>query len=236
MSTTNTDVTHEHDDISIENSEDGNDDDKVNDDEVIEDSNEEVIDSRSEENSYHCSICHNVMYRPVTLICQHSYCYPCLETYYNGDKIIPDYHFNLAFYTAKKQDKCPLCNIPYTLPPMENTLFAELLEKKYPEQYEQQRIYITTTKNEEAIKMHTENRIRKEVWNLISTDFNTRSPPVNSLPMTNTLVEPYPYRIRVEEKSYWSHFKETLFTYSPIYLMGFVVFTGAAVVIHKLPK
>ena len=40
---------------------------------------DEPEDPRPEENSYHCSICHNVMYRPVTLICQHSYVLLCLQ-------------------------------------------------------------------------------------------------------------------------------------------------------------
>ena len=127
---------------------------------------------RPEINSYTCGICRELMFRPVTLLCQHSYCYGCLETYYYGDPSIPDANYPDIIYFSKKHDKCPVCNIPYTLPPLENTLMAEMLEQKFPEEYEKRRKYIQHEHLLEDKKFEEEQSIRKEIWNSISTNFS----------------------------------------------------------------
>jgi hypothetical protein len=164
-----------------------------------------------------------------------------LETYYNGNDSIPDAHYTDVFYRSAKKDKCPLCNIPYTLPPIENTLFAELIEAKYPEQYNTQKTYYETKKNIEISKKLAENTIRKEIWNIISTDFSTTIPPSNV-----TLDGTQPQDIVTYNRNYhvsldyayrnrsWDMFKESMIKYSPIYIMTFGVLAGYELVRRSL--
>ena len=128
--------------------------------------------------NYMCSICQDILYRPVTLICQHTFCYLCLEEYYNSDGLIDDSTFSEIRYQSQKKNKCPLCNIPYTLPPMENIMLTTLIEEKFPEEYHERKDYFENEKAMEKKKQETEQTMRREIWNMLSTDFDTNNPPI----------------------------------------------------------
>ena len=117
--------------------------------------------------NYECSICKELLYRPVTLICQHSYCYDCIETYYFANENQDD-----VYYDNSRNYKCPLCNIPYTLPPIENVPLSEILEVCFPEEYNIRREYIKNINARKELKNKEEKQIRKEIWNILSTDFS----------------------------------------------------------------
>ena len=49
---------------------------------------------------YLCAICCNLLYKPTNLSCNHKFCFPCLEKWYNREK---------------ETFKCPICQRVYTL-------------------------------------------------------------------------------------------------------------------------
>lgn len=172
----------------------------------------ESNDPRPELNSFSCGICKELMYRPVTLLCQHSYCYLCLETYYLGDPRVVDPNYPDVVYYTDKKNKCPLCNIPYTLPPMENALMSDVLEHRFPKEYTERRQYVEHTKLIENKSIEEEKKMRKEIWNIISTNFSTRDPPrQQQVPTINNIT-----RYEPSWNDRFETFKVALWTYVPI--------------------
>ena len=201
---------------------------KMDDDQSSEDF---VIDCESEITNYTCSICRELFYRPVTLICQHSYCYECLEEYYNSDGIITDTTFPEIRYQSQKKNKCPLCNIPYTLPPMENKMLSTLVEEKFPDEYQERRDYFENEKALEEKKEKMEQTMRQEIWNMLSTNFNTNDPPQ---PQTiNDFSEQRRQRMVVANyMNTWSYtfnqVKNDLIRFVPMLLAGATITVAAA--------
>ena len=127
--------------------------------------------------NYSCGICKELLYRPVSLLCQHCYCYKCLQTYYLGDSRIIDSDYPDIVYHTDKNKKCPLCNIPYTLPPIENTMLASVLEHRFPQEYQKRRYTVEHDQKLADLKAKDERDIRKEIWNAISTRFDEEDAP-----------------------------------------------------------
>lgn len=136
------------------------------------DISDEVVDTRPSINSYSCSICRDILFKPVTLLCQHSFCYDCLNDYYNANN-------DHSAYIFSKNDKCPMCKIPYTLPPIENGILGEMIAEKYPEEYKIRLEEYIKEQEKETEHQRMEKIIRKEVWNSISTNFDTSLPPID---------------------------------------------------------
>ena len=184
-------------------------------------------DSRPEINSYSCGICKELMYRPVTLLCQHSYCYKCLETYYMGDAKIHDENFPDVVWYSNKKDKCPLCNIPYTLPPIDNTLLGEVLEHKFPEEYQARRQYVEHDSLVEEKKFEEDRQMRKEIWNSISTNFNRPNPEPIQFTTAHQL------RQINQTNTSWSHLWDTM-KHRFVELLPMIPVMGAATVFGVL--
>jgi hypothetical protein len=163
------------------------------------------------------------MYRPVTLICQHNYCYPCIEEYYNNNENDSPLGYFLEYH-SQKNDKCPLCNFPYTLPPIENTSMAELMESEYPDKYRERKDYFENQVKLEQEKIKREMEIRKEVWNILSTDFNRTNDYGLLRPITRNRLRPIAsettprIRVETEKYNYWNLFKRACVQTVPVAL------------------
>lgn len=109
-----------------------------------------------------CSICREILYKPVTLLCQHSFCYPCLKTFYSQ---------RTEYGRNDDRSKCPICKIPYTLPPFHNKQMQSMIEDKFPEQCKIRKEEIKKEEIKKTMEDIIEKEVRLEVWNTISTDF-----------------------------------------------------------------
>ena len=135
-----------------------------------EDSFEVESESELENNEFSCSICKELLCEPLTLLCQHSYCFECISTYYNAKNDLPnmmtwqnDRWEQRNSRQSPSKDKCPLCKFPFTLPPKYNHEFEEVLKLQFPEEYStrQRDVELKRKKDKEHETM------RKEVWNMI---------------------------------------------------------------------
>ncbi|XP_034735094.1 tripartite motif-containing protein 16-like [Etheostoma cragini] len=77
-----------------------------------------------EPDSLSCSICLDILKRPVTLQCGHSYCMDCVNAYWDQEDRCGVY-------------SCPQCRRQYTPRPVlnKNTVLADLAEKMSPEEH-----------------------------------------------------------------------------------------------------
>ena len=71
---------------------------------------------------YLCAICYNLLYQPTTLPCNHKFCYPCLERWFN--------HEQSSF-------SCPMCqrSYPLTTDFHVNKEMEERLSQQYEKEY-----------------------------------------------------------------------------------------------------
>ncbi|KNC50858.1 uncharacterized protein AMSG_06763 [Thecamonas trahens ATCC 50062] len=69
-----------------------------------------------------CALCLELMYRPVTTTCGHSFCHICLSEVF------------------KFKPECPLCRAVLDAEPAVNTVLAEVISSSFPEQYEARRL------------------------------------------------------------------------------------------------
>lgn len=139
-------------DESINNNEsieDGsvNDDITINNDEVDSNKSKSEIDS-----SYDCTICHSLFVKPVTLLCQHTYCRQCIKIHY--DKMKND----------KKTPTCPLCNCGVLIPPNDNNLLVDIINLNYEEEYKQRVEESKKNEIKSDMKEDVKNELRMELF------------------------------------------------------------------------
>ena len=70
--------------------------------------------------TYECSICRDLMFRPVSLSCQHVFCLHCLEE-----------------HIRHSRKRCPICRSRFFFPPDYNKFIEILIKERYPEKYEE---------------------------------------------------------------------------------------------------
>lgn len=190
-----------------------------------------------DDSMYKCGICQDLLYRPVTLTCQHNYCYGCIEKYYNGRSVAQNQN---EYIVRTKQDKCPLCNIPYTLAPIENTLMTSLLMERYPAEYEAKAKHFETVHKLAELKKDLELSMRKEIWNTISTNFNTNYPPEDdgAVHFINTPTPSYASYVSSWSRSgrNWDNFTESLVKALPVMGSGVLLYAGMVLVDRFLKK
>jgi len=113
---------------------------------------------------FDCPICRELLFRPVSLSCQHIFCLHCIE--------------NLKKSNSKA--KCPLCRLYFFLPPNYNLLLETIIKKSYSDEYKQREKEIGEMKQESIIR----NRITTEI--LQSNDIqNNRVSSFNVLRINN---------------------------------------------------
>ena len=64
-----------------------------------------------------CHLCNKILYQPITLHCQDTFCKPCLKTY--------------SMKTSKQE--CPKCHKPAFYQPVNNFKLWDLINKLFPD-------------------------------------------------------------------------------------------------------
>ena len=108
--------------------------------------------------SYECSICHSLFVKPVTLLCQHTYCRQCIKNHYDATK------------ASKKTPTCPMCNCGIIIPPNDNNLLVDIINLNHSDQYKER---IEESKKDvikSEIKEDVKNELRRELFNSVMND------------------------------------------------------------------
>ena len=130
--------------------------DEISTDEILKD---EIL---NETHEIQCTICQNILVRPVTLLCQHTFCRECIETYV--DKVTKDETDEEGFQVFKDRIvRCPLCKCVIVVPPNDNFVLCDLLEKHYSHEYQK----ALMERAEKCKKEKVKNRLRKELFNAL---------------------------------------------------------------------
>lgn len=95
-------------------------------------------------NDFTCAICMELLYSPMTLLCQHSFCRECIRG-------------------MKDAHKCPTCNGVFPYPAEYNRVLDGALSRMFPETYEMRK-----ARGEEIVKAKsTEHKIREEIYRAV---------------------------------------------------------------------
>lgn len=130
-------------------------------------------------NDYNCPICKELLTKPITLTCQHTFCTNCIEThYYGNDRTTRGGGLGIR-QVNDSNEKCPLCNIPYVLSPFSNNTMDNLLKAAFPDEHSRISERNTKEREERALRNKIESDMRTQVWNMLSTNFNTHTVPLN---------------------------------------------------------
>jgi len=92
-----------------------------------------VVDAKVIREELTCSVCQDILFEPVTLFCQHTFCFECLwkEREKNQRK--------KSESNPLPPPKCPLCRKLFVLPFSHNNILVAILEKDYGELYSERR-------------------------------------------------------------------------------------------------
>jgi len=125
-----------------------------------------------------CEICNDLLYKPMTLLCQHTFCYHCLE----------------LGKTMKTLKECPLCKLKLEIPDSspQNNLITEIEKIIYGNEHFKS---IETRVNQEQLHRKLEPIVRQEIqeafkktilktkkedYKNININLNQQSEPVNN--------------------------------------------------------
>jgi hypothetical protein len=154
----------------------------VEDNDIVEDNNSiveenndtivEEVDFNNDDNdnsvieTFQCSICKELLCEPITLLCQHSYCFECIKTYHkkNHNPQLSPWGLQHPMMISESGDKCPICKFPFTIPPKYNSEFESALKLQFPNEYALRMRDVELNKEKDVL--HDE--MRREVWNMIS--------------------------------------------------------------------
>lgn len=184
--------------------------------------NEIIVDETMNEtpNIIQCTICQDILVRPVTLLCQHTFCRYCIESY--TEQSTKDETDEEGFQVLKDHiARCPLCKCVIVVPPNDNFVLCDLLEKHYSQEY--QKALDERTKS--LKKKNVENQLRKELFNALVEETIVQNPPSN-LRNNNTTIRMYynsPYT-----DTWLSRFIEKY-----KYLVGIITVVGVGIIVWK---
>ncbi|XP_033748862.1 bifunctional apoptosis regulator-like [Pecten maximus] len=82
-----------------------------------------------------CHICYELLVKPSSLACGHTFCRLCLAEWYN----------------ASKRLECPDCRTPWQEVPRVNIFIREVLQKDYPEKLREREEALNTEENDQII-------------------------------------------------------------------------------------
>jgi hypothetical protein len=133
----------------------------------------------SETEEFDCSICKELLCEPLILMCQHAFCFDCIQRYNNKNKntstSLNPQPRSLAYNLdtqIRECSLCPICRFPFTLPPKYNQEFENLLSYQFPDEYKERKEMINVNRQRDDL----EDNMRKEVWNMIN-----KNPPIKDL-------------------------------------------------------
>lgn len=139
------------------------------------------IETISISDEFDCSICKELLCEPIILMCQHSFCFDCIERHNNKNKKTgplfpqqPRNIYNPDDTQIRESSLCPICRFPFTLPPRYNQEFENLLSYQFPEEYKERKDMISVNKQRDEL----EDKMRREVWNMIN-----KNPPSQDSPL-----------------------------------------------------
>ena len=150
---------------------------------VLENEKEKKTKAEKEEvlPDHACPICKDLLYQPVTLLCQHTFCYHCIQEHESISRTHNDDEWE--GYPASRP-RCPSCRRPYALPPMYNTMLEQFLACLYFKRYDARFQEVEGVGEEEGSDGEGEEedvgvrerrllvqRIRRQVWNAIAMEF-----------------------------------------------------------------
>ena len=127
---------------------------------VSNDINNDEIEDGSEEinSSYECSVCQSLFVKPVTLLCQHTYCRQCIKTHYDRMK------------SNKNTPTCPVCNCGIIIPPNDNNLLVDIINLNYSDKYKQRVEESKKDVIKSEIKEEVKNELRRELFSSLMND------------------------------------------------------------------
>lgn len=107
------------------------------------------------ESTLKCEICGDLLYQPMTLLCQHTFCYHCLE-------------LGKSMKTLKE---CPLCKLKLEIPlnPPQNNLISEIEKIIYGKKHFQT---IEERVQEETLHRKLEPQVRQEIQEAFQKTLN----------------------------------------------------------------
>lgn len=100
-------------------------------------------DNSTLEQEFICPICRELLFNPVSLRCQHTYCMGCVSN-------------NIG-------NKCPLCNKHYYLPKNINKLIENVTKSLFPEKYNERSAAVMRDTEKTNMEKETREILRKEL-------------------------------------------------------------------------
>lgn len=127
--------------------ENNNTDDSSEDDSSYESYNDKTTVDSEIVKSFECGICLNILHKPVTLICQHSFCKECAS--------------------AHKEKKCGVCRVPYVVPREYNRTLELAIKTAVPAEYAAREESIRVERLKESLRDRVTRELRDEVYNSV---------------------------------------------------------------------
>ena len=125
-------------------------------------SSEVALQMETEDNTardFTCAICHDILYEPVTLFCQHSYCQSCL--------------------VGRPVHSCPVCRLALFIPPVFNRWMQSRIIEYYGQEVYKRRgeAIASEQKAEEEIKKRNllERKVEQEMLHRVLETVRTRT-------------------------------------------------------------
>jgi hypothetical protein len=121
------------------------------------------------DDEFKCTVCHDLLVNPVTLLCQHTFCRLCIKSYVasHNKPQIDDAGYPTFVSRDNKNAKCPLCRCAIVIPPNDNFLVKDLISKKYPELYKSRMEEHQKDTLKLDIRSQIEDEIRTEVFGAV---------------------------------------------------------------------
>jgi len=92
-----------------------------------------------------CTVCREIMYKPVTLICQHSFCRVCIE--------------------RMQQKSCPLCRVNFVMPVEYNRPLGSIAGKCFPTEYEKSCLEEEMYEYAKTAQQRIETELYRQIFN-----------------------------------------------------------------------
>jgi len=123
-----------------------------------------------------CSLCHELLYQPVTLFCQDTFCKACL--------------------VKLPTNECPTCRRKFFRPPISNFKLLGLIEKVFPEEIQKRKEFVDELPSPSEEELLKEQIIKSSWRDVINKKKTTGNVQLNTdiffLPInTNTMANQY---------------------------------------------
>jgi len=143
------------------------------------------------EKYFTCGICSDILYKPYTLICQHTFCKDCLihskpvnhNNNYDEDIVYP----------AKSKRSCPVCGLSFILHPTnQNYLLTTYLDTLIPEDL---RLKLSREKLKESLELEVRNELKAEMFKALYEESLTQKNLGNQGNQGNQGIQGNPFNV-----------------------------------------